>query len=236
MSSTIFTSVRPTLFPHLPSPASCREYQQPRRKVPFLGIKQQHSSLVNEATCHAGGLRSPPAERSMSTAYHPHNPALSSTYNSHVALARQPAGLVQSSRAGTAGLNEAVSQMARSQPQQHAQMPQSSQQHTIQPEYQAHSQQLPYASNLNSVASLSYNDSSRLSTRNSTPASSVTANSARSQFEGTVSRRDSTLVMHSLRMPSCISNGGNLDDFASLVGGHWTWIRTCRLLTEDIRR
>lgn len=153
----------------------------------------------------------------MSTAYHPHNPALSSTYNSHVALARQPAGLVQTSRAGTAGLNEAVSQMARSQPQQHAQMPQSSQQHTIQPEYQAHSQQLPYASNLNSVASLSYNDSSRLSTRNSTPASSVTANSARSQFEGTVSRRDSTLVMHSLRMPSCISNGGNLDDFASLM-------------------
>ncbi|ETS83671.1 hypothetical protein PFICI_05547 [Pestalotiopsis fici W106-1] len=148
----------------------------------------------------------------MSTAYHPHNPALSSTYNSHVAMARQPAGLIQTTRAGAAGLNDAVAQITRSQPQQQSQMQQ------LQPEYQSHSQQPHYSSNVNSVTSLSFTDSSRHSTRNSTPSSTVTATSARSQFEGTISRRESTLVMHSLRLPSCISpNGGNLDDFASLM-------------------
>lgn len=34
-----------------------------------------------------------------------------------------------------------------------------------------------------------------------------------------MSRRDSTMVVHSLTLPECISgDGGNLDDFAALVG------------------
>ncbi|OTA94682.1 hypothetical protein M434DRAFT_42834, partial [Hypoxylon sp. CO27-5] len=36
--------------------------------------------------------------------------------------------------------------------------------------------------------------------------------------EGTVSKKDSTMVTHNLQLPSCISpNGGNLDDFAALM-------------------
>lgn len=176
--------------------------------MPFLSSNhnQQKTFLVHEATLPRGGLHTPPAEVNMSTAYHPLNSALSSTYNNHVALARQPGSLTQTGRAGSVLYDAPVNHVARSQPQQQQ----------YQPEYQPQIQQPHLTSNFTSVNSLSHTDTSRQSTRPSTPSS--TATSVRSHLEGTVSRRDSTMVMHSLQLPSCISSkGGNLDDFASLV-------------------
>jgi hypothetical protein len=209
--STISTAVRSTFFPHLPSPAAHPAYQPLPGHQTGFGFQQQHehSFLANEATYCRGGLQTPPAESNMSTAYHPHNSALASTYNSHVAMARQPASLIQTSRAGAGLCDVAVGHIARSQPQQHSQLLQQQQ------------QQQHCASNLASVTSISYNDSSRHSTRPSTPSS--TATSVRSHFDGSLSRRDSTMVTHSLQLPSCISSkGGNLDEFASLVSGPGT--------------
>lgn len=209
MSSAICTAVRPTLFPHLPSPAAnSRAYQQLRPQIPGPGSRysQKHTSLANEATLHTGGLQTPPAEVNMSTTYYPHNPTLSSTYNSHVTLARQPTSLAQASRAGSVLCDAPVSQVARSQTVQQEH------QSEYQPQHPSH-----LTTNITSATSLSHNDTSRHSTRPSTPSS--TATSVRSHLEGTVSRRDSTMVMHSLQLPSCISpKGGSLDDFASLVG------------------
>lgn len=211
MSSAISTAARPILFPHLPSPASYRRYHQPGPQIPVHASNhiRKNPALVLEATLSTGGLHTPPAEANMSTAYHPHTSALSSTYNSHVTLARQPGALAQPSRVGSALYDAPVHHVARSQPQQQQQ---------YQLEYQSQPQQSHYASNITSANSVPYTDASRHSTRASTPSS--TATSVKSHFEGTVSRRDSTMVMHSLQLPNCISpNGGNLDDFASLVSG-----------------
>ncbi|KAK6079330.1 cyclin [Seiridium cupressi] len=213
MSSTISNAVQPTLFPHLPSPAEPRGYWQSQRQIPSVALKQiYHTSLANEASLQTGGLQTPPAEVNMSTAYHPRNSTLSSTYNSHVGMARQPAGLGQMSRGGSVLCDATVGHIGRSQAQQQSQM----QQHQQQPEYQSQPQQSYYNSNPTAGTSMSYTDTSRHSTRPSTPSSATST--VHSQFEGTVSRRDSTMVMHSLQLPSCISpKGGNLDDFASLM-------------------
>ncbi|KAH8199846.1 hypothetical protein TruAng_005962 [Truncatella angustata] len=209
MSSTVASNVRPTLFPHFPSPAVSIGPQQ-QRQLYSLDLKQlQHPSLANKAALRNGGLPTPPSEANMSTAYHPHNSALSSTYNSHVTMARQPAALTQLSRIAPNLCDATAGQITRNQPQQQN----FGQQH--QPDYLAQPQQSQYASNHTSVNSLPLIDNSRNTTRPSTPSS--TATSVRSNFEG-VSRRDSAMVMHSLKLPSCIApNGGNLDDFASLM-------------------
>jgi hypothetical protein len=209
MSSAVTTLVRPPYFPHLPSPANSFGYQQQRRHIPPpLGLRKlQETSLADEAALYAGGLRTPPAEDKMSTAYHNHSAVLSSTYDSHVALARQPGTLAQASRAS--GVLCDVNQISRNQPQQ---QPQQYQQQ--QPQYQ--SQQIHHTSSFAPANPHPHSASSRHSTRPSTPSSTGTSHA---HSEGTVSRRESTMVMHSLQLPSCISpHGGNLDDFAALVG------------------
>lgn len=211
MSSTVSTVVRPTLFSHLPSPAHSTvwEQQQRSRIPPPLGLKRiQKTSLADEAALVTGGLRTPPVENSnMSTAYqNPSAAILPSAYDSHVSLIRQPATFVQASRAGGVFCDANLAQNSQNQPQQQYQQPQS--------QYQ--SQQAHHASSLNNNTAVQpHSASSRHSTRPSTP-SSTSTNHVHS--EGTVSRRDSTMVMHSLHLPSCISpNGGNLDDFAALM-------------------
>lgn len=229
MSSAVSTVARSTSHPYLPSPASSVGYPYyPRKHIapPPLSLqKVQKTSLANEAALHGGGLRTPPAEDGMGTTYQ-HNPVLSSTYDSHVALARQPNGLGQASRPGVSLCDAALNQVARPQPvpiqQQHLQ-PQAQhqfphqQQHHI--THQQQQQQQP-PSHLQQVvhhaSSLAPpSTTSRHSTRPSTPSSTA---STSQHHERTVPRRDSTLVMHSLQLPACISpNGGNLDDFAALM-------------------
>ncbi|KAI1868344.1 hypothetical protein JX265_007167 [Neoarthrinium moseri] len=225
MSTAVSTVVQPTLFPHLPSPADSRTSHWSRRAAPLSGRVQQ-TCLANGAALKKGGLRTPPAEDNMSTAYHSHNPVLSSTYNSHVAMARQPGALAQTNRAGPVLCEAAVNPVARSQPQlqqqqqhQHQHQPHAQgQQYQNQPQYQPQPlPQLHHASNLAPVSSHPHSGASRHSTRPSTPSSTTTSHS-QAHFEGTVSRKDSSMVMHSLKLPSCISpNGGNLDEFAALM-------------------
>ncbi|RYP52092.1 hypothetical protein DL768_002642 [Monosporascus sp. mg162] len=123
---------------------------------------------------------------------------LSNTYDGHVSLARQPpSALAQPSRNAVV-LCDALNQFPRveQQPQQHAQ-------------YQ---QQLYLPPALGSQPP---STSSRHSTRPPTPTSTCTI---AAHSEGTVSRRDSTMVTHNLQLPSCISpNGGNLDEFAATM-------------------
>ena len=221
MSSAVSTVARSTSHPHLPSPASSVGYPYYSRKhipPPPLSLqKVQKTSLANEAALHGGGLRTPPAEDGMGTTYQ-HNPVLSSTYDSHVALARQPNGLGQASRPGVSLCDAALNQMSRPQPvaiQQHLQ-PQAQQQFPHQQQHIAHPQQPSHLQQVHHASSLAPpSTTSRHSTRPSTPSSTT---STSQHHEGTVSRRDSTLVMHSLQLPACISpNGGNLDDFAALM-------------------
>jgi hypothetical protein len=223
MSPAEPTAGFPTLLSHLPSPAYCAGYgqQQPsRHQLPPLNLKRlQDPSLASEATLRTGGLRTPPAELNMSTAYHSHNPVLSSTYDSHVSLARQPSALAQASRSGSVLCDAAVNHMSRSHPlqpqvpQQHQQYPHHPHpQQQQQPQYQTQAQP---GSSLVPTSSHPRSGASKSSTRPSTPSSTATSHS---QHEGTVSKSSSTMVTHSLQLPSCISpNGGNLDDFAALV-------------------
>ncbi|KAI0481262.1 hypothetical protein GGR56DRAFT_312715 [Xylariaceae sp. FL0804] len=209
-----------------PSPVHSTAYplrHQPHAQPPACLRKVHESSLVAGAALPQGGLRTPPAEDDMSTAYH--NPALSNAYDSHVALARQPSTLIQSGRPGAAFGDSAINPFARAQPHQ-----QHHQQHHQQPRPQAHQQpqhqhprQHPHAhkpqaySQSHSLSSFvpQSNPTSRHSTRPSSPASTGTLSA---HSEGTLSRRESTMVTHSLQLPSCISpNGGNLDDFAALM-------------------
>ena len=221
MSSAISIIARPFVPPYIPSPVG---YPQSRRLVPPpLSLqKVQETSVADEAALYSGGLRTPPAEEGMGTTYH-HNPVLSSTYDSHVALARQPNTLVQASRPGMVLCDATLNQFSKSQAQQQQQQPLQNQHH-YQPAQQhqqnlAHlpqpSQQPHHAPAVASVPAC-HSGASRHSTRPSTPSSTRSSHAAHS--EGTVSRRESTMVMHSLRLPSCITpNGGKLDDFAALV-------------------
>ncbi|KAL7625962.1 hypothetical protein AAE478_002731 [Parahypoxylon ruwenzoriense] len=200
MSSTVVPS---SFRPFLPSPTHSAAYSYPPRHIPppAGAGKLQHSSLVHEAALYTGGLRTPPAEDIMSATYQ--NPILSNTYESHVALARQPNTLVQTGRAGGVLCDTVMNPMLSRAQQPHHQ-PQYQQNLPVQTlvlQAQAQPQPQPHSS------------SSRPSTRSTTPASTLSVHS-----QGTVSRKDSTMVTHSLQLPSCISpNGGNLDDFAALM-------------------
>ncbi|KAI0105592.1 hypothetical protein F4776DRAFT_657825 [Hypoxylon sp. NC0597] len=176
--------------PYLPSPTHCAPYSQ--RHTQGLD-KPQDRLLVHGATLYKGGLRTPPAENNMSATYH--NPVLSNTYNNHVALARHPNALVQTGRVGGALCDAVINPFPTAHPSHQSQYQQP---HPV----QAITSQPPHSS-------------SRPSTRPTTPASTGSL-SARS--EGTVSKKDSTMVTHNLQLPSCISpNGGSLDDFAALM-------------------
>ncbi|KAI1409489.1 hypothetical protein F5Y13DRAFT_193241 [Hypoxylon sp. FL1857] len=184
-------AVPSTFRPYLPSPTHPAPYSQ--RQTQGLD-KLQDRRLSYGAALYKGGLRTPPAENNMSAAYH--HPVLSNTYNSHVALARHPNTLVQTGRTGGAPYDAAVNPYPTIQP------PQQSQYQQPHPVQTAASQQPPPPS-------------SRSSTGPATPASTGSL-SARS--EGTVSKKESTMVTHNLQLPPCISpNGGNLDDFAALM-------------------
>ncbi|KAI0013853.1 hypothetical protein F4779DRAFT_295924 [Xylariaceae sp. FL0662B] len=193
MSSAVVPS---TFLPFPPSPAYSASYQ--RRQIPpaLDPQKVQGNSLADDAALRTAGLRTPPAEDDMTTTYH-NPPVLSNTYNSHVALARQPGARMQTARAGGVFPDAAATPFPRAQQQQQPQYPQ--QIHTIP----------------TTLASQPHSSSSRHSTRPSTPVSTSTLST---HSEGTVSKKDSTMVMHSLQLPHCISSdGGNLDDFAALM-------------------
>ncbi|KAH8653501.1 cyclin-domain-containing protein [Xylariales sp. PMI_506] len=218
MSSAISTLARPTIFQHLPSLTNSTGGHRQQRYMPLLSSRKVYDICQAEGgPLHTSGLRTPPAEATMSTAYQ--NPVLSSTYESHVALARQPVAMVQNSRAGGVLCDVAVNPLSRTQSHQHTQ----SQQLQSQLQYQHQAQHAHQAASLIPAGSSNPNSAaSRHSTRPSTPSSTAT-----SHFEGTVSRRNSSMVMHSLQLPSCISlNGGNLDDFAALM--------TCFFWFEDM--
>lgn len=192
MSSVVVPS---SFRPYLPSPNHTTAY-------PLRHTQDYSSSNSEKLRDHLqlrgtaffkGGLRTPPAENNMSATYH--NPVLSNTYNSHVALARQPAGLVQADRTGGV-FCDVVTGFSAAHP-------------THQSQYQQ-----PYPSQ--TIVPQQSHPSSRPSTRSTTPASTGNLSA---HSEGTVSKKDSTMVTHSLQLPTCISpNGGNLDDFAALVG------------------
>ncbi|KAI0016125.1 hypothetical protein F4780DRAFT_710832 [Xylariomycetidae sp. FL0641] len=196
MSSTVLPS---QLRPFPPSPAHSAGYPLPWQVPPPSHLKKVHeASLVNGAAFYHGGLRTPPAETAnMSTAYQ--HPVMANTYDSHVAMARQPSALMQASRSGNMICDTAVNPFTRTQPH-HQQHP---------------TQYHPQTQSTSSLPTQPSSASSRYSTRPSTPGST---SSASVHSEGTVSRRDSTMVMHSLQLPSCISpNGGSLDEFAALM-------------------
>ncbi|RYP00851.1 hypothetical protein DL763_000576 [Monosporascus cannonballus] len=195
MSSTV---VHASFLPSSPTPVYSAGYPRRRRQAPPpLGLqKVQESALAAEAALRTGGLQTPPADDNMSMAYS--SAMLSNTYDSHVALARQlPNALAQPSRNAVI-LCDALHQFPRveQQPQQHAQ-------------YQ---QQIYLPPTLGPQPP---STSSRHSTRPSTPSSTCTI---AAHSEGTISRRDSTMVTHNLQLPSCISpDGGNLDEFAATM-------------------
>ncbi|KAI1503344.1 hypothetical protein F5X99DRAFT_112500 [Biscogniauxia marginata] len=195
MSSAVLpTSFR--LFP--PSPTYSAGYPARYIPPPLNLHKVQETSLAHGTTLYTGGLRTPPAENTMSTAYQ--HPILANTYDSHVALARQPAAAIPTGRTVGLRYDTTTHPFARTQPQAYHQ-----QQQQQQPPPQTHS--------VSTMAPQPTSAPSRHSTRPSTPASTSTLSV---HSEGTVSRRESTMVMHSLQLPSCISpHGGNLDDFAA---------------------
>ncbi|KAF3064516.1 hypothetical protein GL218_01811 [Daldinia childiae] len=205
MSSVVVPS---SFRPYLPSPTHNTAY--PLRHTQDYNSNnseklRDHLQLRGTAL-FKGGLRTPPTENNMSATYH--NPVLSNTYNSHVALARQPAGLVQADRTGGV-FCDVVNGFSAAHPPHQSQY------------------QQPYPSQ--TIISQQSHPSSRPSTRSTTPASigNLSAHS-----EGTVSKKDSTMVTHSLQLPTCISpNGGNLDDFAALMTCFF-WFETMDTITS----
>ena len=212
MSST--TAHHPVVFPFSPSPVYAASYPR-QRQAPFPSFQKPHESSVGfGATLYTGGLHTPPADDNMNMTYP--NPVLSNAYDSHVALARQPLNaLAHPTRSGV-GLCDALTQFPRiSQPQQQRQPQPPLQQ---QPQQHQQQQQPLYQQQIHAPSTLApqpHSASSRHSTRPSTPTSICT----NGHSEGTLSKADSTMVMHSLKLPSCISqNGGSLDEFAARVG------------------
>ncbi|XXH04360.1 hypothetical protein Hte_010774 [Hypoxylon texense] len=158
-----------------------------RQQLPTLDKLQDHL-YAHGATLYQGGLRTPPTESNMNATYQ--NPVLSNTYNSHVAMARQPNAMVPTGRSGGAYC-DAVNPYPVAHPPHR---PQYQQPQAVQP-----------------VVSQQPDSSSRAATPGSSGTLSV-------HSEGTISKKDSTMVTHSLQLPSCISpSGGNLDDFAALM-------------------
>ncbi|KAI2470501.1 hypothetical protein F4781DRAFT_390414 [Annulohypoxylon bovei var. microspora] len=177
-----------TFRPHLPSPTHHVSY--PLRHTSSFDKLPDHL-LPHGTHLYKGGLRTPPTENNMSATYH--NPVLSNTYNNHVALARQPNTMVHTSRTGGALCDPTVHHFPTAHPPQQSLYQQPHVPQAVVPQ-QAYT-------------------SSRPSTRPTSPAST---SSLSVHSEGTVSRRDSAMVTHSLQLPSCIStSGGDLDDFAA---------------------
>ncbi|KAI0908629.1 hypothetical protein F4823DRAFT_481804 [Ustulina deusta] len=190
MSSTAAVSQQFRRFP--PSPSYVAGY--PRRNIPApLSLeKLQGGFAVRETGPFARGLRTPPAEDDMSAAYH--NPVVAgNTYDAHVSLARHPNVLLPSSRIGSSGViyDAAVNPYSRTQSQ-----PQ-------------------ILTNL-ALRSQPGSGVSRASTQPPTPSLAGTVN-GHSRGVAT-SGEDSSMVMHSLKLPKCISShGGSLNDFAALM-------------------
>ncbi len=198
------TAARPNFLPFSP-PVYSAGYPQRRQPPPSLSFpKVLENSLLTGVAFHAGGLQTPPADDTMSMAYP--NPVLSNSYESHVALARQPPNTLAPPVRNGPVLCSSFTQYSRV-PQQ---VPQQRQQQPQQSQYQQPSHH-PYVSQPRSVVA-----PPRYSPRPSTPPSAA---SSTVPSEGTVSKADSSMVMHSLQLPTCISaNGGSLDEFAALVG------------------
>ncbi|KAI1313729.1 hypothetical protein F5Y03DRAFT_381241 [Xylaria venustula] len=137
----------------------------------------------------------------MSAAYHA--PVVTgNTYDSHVSLARHPNAIITSRISGSSALYDvALNSYSRTQSQ-----PQ------LQPQLFAN---LPLRSQPGSEAS-------RTSTQPPTPTEASTSSShtlsSQSRERTVVGGEDPSMVMHSLKLPKCISSyGGNLDDFAALM-------------------
>jgi hypothetical protein len=147
--------------------------------------------LVDQETSpFTGGLRTPPAEDDMNAAYH--NPVVAgNTYDAHVALARHPNPILPSSRISSSAVTYDATGNSFSRSQSHFQPP----------------LQLLTCYPLRSQPSAG---TSRATTQPPSPTPSGTL--------GSHPGEDQTMVMHSLKLPKCISpNGGNLDAFAALV-------------------
>jgi hypothetical protein len=213
MSSFTYFPQQPRLFP--PSPSCIAGYPKRHTPSPASLKKLQGSSVTKEGITYSSGLRTPPAEHDMTTAYH--NPVVAgNTYNNHVALARHPNTVLSSTRvSGGSHIYDAVGNPhTRPQPYSHP------------PPYQAFPPSL--SSQPGSGSTLTQPSPPVLSSRlSSHPA------------EEAVSKGDSTMVTHSLELPECISpNGGRLDDFAALVSAlkwraSWGNIPTDRF-TDDL--
>ncbi|RWA05775.1 hypothetical protein EKO27_g9326 [Xylaria grammica] len=179
-----------------PSPSYLVGYPQ-RDIPPLLSLGKLRGSFVAQETGpYAGGLRTPPAEDDMSAAYH--NPVvIGNTYDTHVSLARHPNALLPSSRTGSSAIYDAaVNPFSR--PQSQSQLP-------------------PQLLTTLPVRPQPSSRASRTSTQPPTPTLAGTLDSH--SREGTVSSdEDLTMVMHSLKLPKCISpHGGSLPDFAALM-------------------
>ncbi|KAI8945958.1 hypothetical protein F4801DRAFT_593721 [Xylaria longipes] len=133
----------------------------------------------------------------MSTTYH--NPmVVGNTYDAHVALARHPNAMLPSSRVGSGAVifDASVNPYSRSQ---------------------SHSQPQPQFLTSYALRSQPGSGTSRPST---TQPPTPTAGTLKSQSseKTVVGGEDPRMVMHSLKLPKCISpNGGNLDEFAALM-------------------
>lgn len=196
MSSTTIFSQQFHRFP--PSPSHVAGY--PRRPIPppLSFGKFQAGFGVQETDPYAGGLRTPPAEDDMSATYH--NPVVAgNTYDAHLSLARHPNIILPASRISSNGVvyDAGANPYARtqSQPQLQTQL-------------------------LTNLPQRSYPDSGVSRTSTGLPTSAVVGRISRQPPEVIVNNADdSGMVMHSLKLPKCISpHGGSLDDFAALVG------------------
>jgi hypothetical protein len=190
------TAIAPTFHTLPTTPA----YPVHRQSYPISLPSITHSRLpsrqqvANEAALQESRLRTPTRE-TMSAAYQP--PQLSA-YDNH-ALLPYSSGLGHGSRSKASAMSTETTRVA-AQYSRYAT-------NSGQPQYQAR--------NTPTITSQP-GSASRQATHPSTPTGK---NTIRHHEEGKAPRRDSsTLVLHSLQIPSCISaKGGNLADFAAQV-------------------
>lgn len=181
------------------SPSQSYSVGYPRRNIPPpLSLRKlKDSTVAQETNPYSGGLRTPPAEDEMSATYH-NTMVAGNTYESHVALARHPNNILPSSRVSTSTVifDTAVNPYSRSQ---------------------THSQPPPQLLTTYALRPPGAG-ASRPSTQSPAPTASTGTLRSHSS-EGTISGgEDQSMVMHSLKLPKCISsNGGSLDDFSALV-------------------
>ncbi|KAI1328503.1 hypothetical protein F5Y16DRAFT_156618 [Xylariaceae sp. FL0255] len=188
------------LFRQLPqalSPSYEAGYPHPR--IPSWYLLKPQS--VKETTLYSGGLRTPPAEDfTMSTAYHPPAVPAPSAYDNHGPFSRHPNAALAPARPATTAVANTVYDAGLNP-------------YTTRPYPQHQPQQ-----QLSSVQTLVPHSASgplRHTTQRSTP---TPTSSRSSHSEGTISRKTSLMVMHSLQLPDFISpNGGSLDEFAALM-------------------